>query len=286
MFVDYAKAFDMVWREGLWYKLAKGNVKGKILNVIQSMYENIKSCVMLKKELSETFVCNAGVRQGENLSPILFAYYINDIEEELLNKNCNYLGFGEDFVNRLMKILVLMYADDTVIMCDSEEEMRRVLLAFYSYSKKWKLTVNCSKTKIVVFNRGRSLLNYNFQFDGKDIEIVDEYKYLGITFNCNGRFRSGQLHLVEQAKKAMYSVIGTSRNLDLPVEIQLEKYNSMVSPVQMYAAEVWGYNVIRDMELLHTKFLKHVLFVCKKTCNDIVYGELGVYPLKSILTVE
>ncbi len=177
LFVDYAIAFDMVWREGLWYKLVKGNIKGNILKVIQSMYENIKSCVMLDKELSESFVCNAGVRQGENLFPILLAYYIYDIEDELLNKNCNYLDFGEDFVNRLMKILVLMYADDTVILCDSEEEMRRVLLAFYSYSNEWKLTVNCSKTKIVVFNRGRSPLNYNFQFDGKDIEIVDEYKY-------------------------------------------------------------------------------------------------------------
>ena len=34
------------------------------------------------------------------------------------------------------------------------------------------------------------------------------------------------------------------------------------------------------MELLHTKFLKHVLFVHSKTSNDIVYGELGVYPLE------
>ncbi len=119
----------------------KGNVKDTILNAIQRMYVNFKSSVMLNKELPEAFVYHAGVRQGENLSPILFAYYINDIEEELLNKNCNYLDFGEDFVNRLIKILFLMYADDTVILCDSDEEMRRVLLPFYSYSNEWKITV-------------------------------------------------------------------------------------------------------------------------------------------------
>ena len=45
----------------------------------------------------------------------------------------------------------------------------------------------------------------------------------------------------------MYSVIGTSRNLDLPIDIQLEIYNSMVLSVQMYAAEVWGHNVVRNM---------------------------------------
>lgn len=76
LFIDYAKAFDMVWREGLWYKLVKNNVKGKMFSVIQSMSENIKSCVMVNNELCETFVCNSGVRQGETLSLLLFAYYI------------------------------------------------------------------------------------------------------------------------------------------------------------------------------------------------------------------
>lgn len=142
-----------------------------------------------------------------------------------------------------------MYADDMVILCDSEEEMQRALLT-YSYSKEWKLTVNCSKTKIVVFNRERIHLNYHFQFDGQDIEIVEEYKYLGITFDCNGKLRSGQLQLAEQAKKAKYSVIGTSRNLDLPVDVQFEMYNSMIPSVQMYAPEVQGHDIIQEMELL------------------------------------
>lgn len=148
-----------------------------------------------------------------------------------------------------MKLLVPMYADDMVILCNNEEEMRRVLSALGTYCNQWKLRVNCSETKIVVFNRGKSHCdNNNFQFDGENLEIVDEFKYLGINFNSNGRFRRGQLQLVEQAKTAMYSVIGTSRNLDLPVELQLEMYSSMASSVQMYASEVWGYNVIQDME--------------------------------------
>lgn len=60
MFVDYKKAFDMVWREGLWYKLVKEKVNGKIFNVIRNMYDNIRSCVMLNQQTSDTFVCNAG----------------------------------------------------------------------------------------------------------------------------------------------------------------------------------------------------------------------------------
>ena len=281
LFVDYSKAFDMVWREGLWYKLVKKNVGGKILNVIKSMYENTKSCVMLNQELSETFLCNVGVRQGENLSPLLFAYYVNDIEESLINKECKYINFRDDLVNNYIKLFILMYADDTVIMCDNEEEMKRVLTALSSYCQEWKLTLNCSKTKIVVFNSSKNNLhNYNFQYNNEKVEVINEYKYLGITFNYNGRFRNCQLQLLEQARRAMYSIIGTSRKFDLPVDMQLEMFHCMVSPILLYGSEVWGYNIARDVELLQLKYLKHVLFVHSKTCNDVVYGELGVYPLE------
>ena len=108
----------MVWRAGLWHKLVKENVNGKILNVIRNMYRNVKSCVMLNQNVSNAFVCNVGVRQGENLSPLLFAFYVNDLENYLLEHNCNYLNF-DDSLDTYLKLLVLMYADDTIILCDS-----------------------------------------------------------------------------------------------------------------------------------------------------------------------
>ena len=51
-FVDFRKAFDTVWRLGLWTKLVKNDVQGKILRVIYNMYDNIKSRVKCNKEMS------------------------------------------------------------------------------------------------------------------------------------------------------------------------------------------------------------------------------------------
>ncbi len=150
LFVDYKKAFDMVWREGLWYKLVKEKVQGKILNVIRNMYNNIRSCVMLNQETSDTFVCNVGVRQGENLSPLLFAFYVNDIESKLIAYNCSYINFGDDFLNLYLKLFVIMYADDTVILCDSEDSMKQALVALNLYCNEWKLKLNCNKTKVYI----------------------------------------------------------------------------------------------------------------------------------------
>ena len=121
----------MVWREGLWFKLVKNNVNGKILNVIRSMYSNVKSCVMVDQQFSETVTCNLGVRQGENLSPLLFAFYVNDLQEKCIECNCNYLNFNDDLVNAYLRLLVLMYADDTVILCDSEENLKVALVSLH-----------------------------------------------------------------------------------------------------------------------------------------------------------
>ena len=68
-FIDFSRAFDTVWRVGLWRKLLSNNINGKILRIIKSMYEDIKSCVTINNETSGLFSCSTGVRQGENLSP-------------------------------------------------------------------------------------------------------------------------------------------------------------------------------------------------------------------------
>ena len=82
-FVDYSKAFDNVSRIHLWSKLLSQNINGKILDVVKNMYNNAKSYIRNNNTNGEMFNCGIGVRQGENLSPLLFALYLNDLQEFL-----------------------------------------------------------------------------------------------------------------------------------------------------------------------------------------------------------
>ena len=71
------KAFDTVWRSALWHKMLKAGIQGKLHTLIVNMYSNVISCVNINGTLSDFFVSENGVRQGENLSPFLFALFIN-----------------------------------------------------------------------------------------------------------------------------------------------------------------------------------------------------------------
>ena len=96
-FIDYSKAFDTVWRKGLWYKLLKKGITGKIFDIVYNMYQNIKSCVASEGKLSDFFVSNVGVRQGENLSPLLFSIYVDDLENYLSANESMPLEFDKLF---------------------------------------------------------------------------------------------------------------------------------------------------------------------------------------------
>ena len=74
-FIDYQKAFDTINRSALWRKVIENGINGKLLRVVYNMYETAKSRVKQQSMVSGLFACNMGVRQGENLSPLLFAIF-------------------------------------------------------------------------------------------------------------------------------------------------------------------------------------------------------------------
>ena len=81
--MDYKKAFDSVARVHLWSKLLSYDINGKVLNIIKSLYNSAKSAVKLSTNIGAFFNCEIGVRQGDNLSPLLFALFLNDLQEFL-----------------------------------------------------------------------------------------------------------------------------------------------------------------------------------------------------------
>ena len=81
------------------------------------MYKDIKSCVSVNGDQSSFFPCLRGVRQGEILSPVLFALFLNDLENSMDVNRCSGIDLENvrDDLYNYVRILILLYADDTVI---------------------------------------------------------------------------------------------------------------------------------------------------------------------------
>ena len=81
-----------MWRKGLFYKLIGYGFSVKILKLLESMYSNITAGVRLSNGITDLFQSKIGVRQGCNLSPILFNLFINDTVDSVGNgQNTLYL---------------------------------------------------------------------------------------------------------------------------------------------------------------------------------------------------
>ena len=123
--MDFEKAFDTVWRGGLWYKLFMCNIKGEMYNVILNPYNNIKSRIAYNDSVSNFFPYLNGVRKGEHLLSFLFPLFLNDLDTFLTRKNAQGVkSISEDFENDLqiyVKLFTILYADDTMLLAESVE---------------------------------------------------------------------------------------------------------------------------------------------------------------------
>jgi sorting nexin-29 len=244
-FIDFIKAFDTVWRAGFWHKMLLNNINGKMYDVIFNMYCNIKSCIVFNNCKSDYFACDNGVRQGDNLLPFLFSLFSNVLETFIQAKHVTDLeSISSDLENQLdiyLKLFIILYTDDTVILSESESDLQAQLDAFYEYCLTWKLKVNVDKTKIVIFGSGRTPRNLSFKYNGSEIEVVKSFNYLGIIFNKTGSFNLGKQRLVDKAVVSMYEVLKLGRKHNLPIECLLRLFDKMVKPNLLYGCEIWGF---------------------------------------------
>ena len=164
-----------------------------------------------------------GLRQGENLSPILFSLFLNELENYLIVKESECISLFDADLDLYLKLYVLLYADDTVIFAKSENDLISTLSLFVDYCKIGNLNINVEKTKIMVFGdsirQSRNIVVQNIHF-----EVVNTFKYLGVIFSENRRFLVAKQHSVNQARKALFSLYTKIRNLYLPFDCQLKRW--------------------------------------------------------------
>ena len=108
--------------------------------------------------------------------------YINDLANEIEDNGCDPVSLNG------LKVNLLMYADDILLLSSSAKGLQMALDQVSKFCNEWKLTINFSKTKVMVFNKPRASLNKNeFTVNGKQVDMCTEYVYLGIVITSTAR---------------------------------------------------------------------------------------------------
>ena len=183
-FIDVKKAYDTVWRDGLWKRLWDEGVRGKLWRVVQSMYRVVQSAVLVGEEQTEWFDLSTGVRQGCVMSPILFSLFVNGLAREI-NKKAVGIAVGD------RRVRLLMYADDIALLAETASDLQTMLDVVTMYSRQWRFRVNPKKGKseVMLFGRKPRDRNRKWWLAGVEIGETEVYKYLGVELRSGLSFK-------------------------------------------------------------------------------------------------
>ena len=163
------------------------------------------------------------------MSPCLFNLYAEYI---IQNVGLDEAQAGIKIAGR--NINILRYADDTIIMAESEEELKSLLMKVKEQSEKVGLKLNIQETKIMASGPITS-----WQIDGETMETVTNFMFWGSKITADG----DSSHEIERrllfGRKAMTNLdsILKSRDIALPTKVHLVK--AVVFPVVMYECDSW-----------------------------------------------
>ena len=178
-------------------------MSGKILRVLKGLYKNANVCI--RKEsgcVTEEFKTERGLRQGCQLSPILFTLYINGIIEclEKIETQSPSLKGGKE-------VKVLLYADDLVLLSLTKIGLQRAFHELEKFCDLWSLKVNVGKTKILSFGKGIGK-KYDWFYKGERVEEVNSFRYLGVILQNNLNWKKQQEEVIRRAERGWRLIRG------------------------------------------------------------------------------
>lgn len=211
------------------------------------------------------------------LSPLLFSVYVGEIVDMINQAKCQGVYVNENAPN----LASLLFADDLAGVADSVGRLQKIIDVISNFCKKWGLKINLDKTKIMVFRNGGPLRqNKKWFLDGTQIEVINQYKYLGMIFTPKLIWTACQKTLAAQARKAVFLIRRYDHACNsMPVKTLWKLFDTLVTPILLYGAEIWGHTRSDYIESVQTTFCKYFLGVSARTPAIALLAETGRYPM-------
>ena len=296
LFVDLVKAYDTVNRELLWQILKKFGIPPQMIKVLQKLYNNVTYHMKIGGKKTK-FLSTCGVKQGDNLGPILFIFLMQAVATTLddkwkfqkpdfrwhgikkdgtpkynpsLSKGTNYKTKGTPF-----SFWKSYYVDDAAFIFLNRQDLQTASSLITTHFRKFGLTVHCgdrrtnepSKTEAMHIPAPGQKSTEN---DTADIDIDENhffsfcknFKYLGTNFSPELNDSNDIKKRIDQAQRAYYALNrNILRNNKIPTHLRLRIYNAIVINLLLWGCESWALKEEdrRKLEVCHHRCLRRML---------------------------
>lgn len=273
VFLDFSKAFDMVWHEGLLHKISHIKVKGAMINFINSFLQDRKIKVQIDKETSEPYQLQNGTPQGSIISPTLFNIMINDIFSKIPKQ-----------------VKSSQFADDSAIWLTGPNlkklttTLQKTLNSIEQWTQTWGFTLSSQKTIGVVFRTARTQKAYPFlKINDKQIQIQNTAKFLGIIFDSTLSWTAHTNYMISRAKgdlNLLRSIAHSKWGCDKKTLLLI--YQSLVKSKLEYGCQAWrdtAQSNINKINSIQYQSLKIITGAIHGTSLQSLLAETGELPL-------
>lgn len=288
-FIDFEKAFDTIWLQGLIAKLMSYGFPLYLLVLIYNMIFDRKFIVHVNNSLtSQPFDVVNGLQQGTVNAPILFSLFIND----LLEKIDNIIAFADD--------IVIYHSSDKIN--DLNVHLQKKFDIIEEYSANWHLRINVNKCETILFRPPVNKCNSNvrkcwkqFQITSRNsndsIPISERVKYLGIHLDKFLYFNDHINLKIEKTRKAFHIYKRMFSSSLIENRIKVLMYQTLIRPILCYGCSIW-FNIspsyMERLRKCERKILRPCMSMFRSKSSDYTnyVSNLKLYNSSQIVRID
>ena len=175
IFLDFQAAYDVTSANHIMSSLQNRNMPAPLQHLIHSlMFQDASFQLIVNSKLSSSIQRNRGLPQGSPLSPVIFDMFIDSLIHEL-----NY-----DHNDILPQCL--FFADDGLLLCKTLSIAKKQLVVAERWAKENGMTYNVPKCGVICIDSPPMVGENLLYLSGKELCIVQSYKYLGFHVTAEG----------------------------------------------------------------------------------------------------
>ena len=272
VFVDFAKAFDMVNHDLLLSKLKFYGISSDTLNLLTSYLKGRTQTVVIKTDKSNTLPVTQGIPQGSTLGPLLFSIFINDLPLHISSSSCE------------------LFADDTTLFSTDNnvraltDNLNESLCQLKLWCEDNKMVVNPTKSEsmlVCTWQKRQRLPTSTLDlfYNGQAIPQVTSHRHLGVILDQNLQWADHVDMIVKKVSTKVYQLNCIKHFLDESTRKMF--YHAYIQPHFDYCSSVWGHCVPTHLRRLSSIQRRSLRAIHGRSVEDTsqLYKLLNILPV-------